>query len=164
MHLPGIRTPVVYFVDMENHAIYMEHLETCVTVKDFIIQFQAADNSLLALLPLAEKIGSAVGLMHSSGIIHGDLTTSNMLVSGAPDDLQLVFIDFGLGSIEGSPEDKAVDLYVLEKALLSTHPSTEPVLEASLNSYFKVRAKDSQEVSRKLDEVRMRGRKRTMVG
>lgn len=160
----GIRTPVIYFVDMEDHKIYMEYLQDSVTVKDHIIQFQAASSDLASLRPLAEKIGDAIGLMHSKGIIHGDLTTSNMLLVGQPENLEVVFIDFGLGSIEGSAEDKAVDLYVLEKAMLSTHPSTEPVLEAILNSYITVKAKDSQEVIRKLNEVRLRGRKRTMVG
>lgn len=160
----GIRTPVIYFVDMEDHKIYMEYLQDSVTVKDHIMQFQSASSNLASLRPLAEKIGSAIGLMHSKGIIHGDLTTSNMLLVGQPENLEVVFIDFGLGSIEGSAEDKAVDLYVLEKAMLSTHPSTEPVLEAILNSYITVKAKDSQEVIRKLNEVRLRGRKRTMVG
>jgi len=149
---------------MEEHKIYMEYLQDSVTVKDHIVQVQAASSDLASLRPLAEKIGNAIGLMHSKGVIHGDLTTSNMLLVGKPENLELVLIDFGLGSIEGSAEDKAVDLYVLEKAMLSTHPSTEQVLEDILNSYTTVKAKDSQEVIRKLDEVRLRGRKRTMVG
>src|SRR6218665_884721 len=149
---------------MEEHKIYMEYLQDSVTVKDHIVQVQAASSDLASLRPLAEKIGNAIGLMHSKGVIHGDLTTSNMLLVGKPENLELVLIDFGLGSIEGSAEDKAVDLYVLEKAMLSTHPSTEQVLEAILNSYTTVKAKDSQEVIRKLNEVRLRGRKRTMVG
>ena len=42
---------------------------------------------------------------------------------------ELVLIDFGLGSAEGSAEDKGVDLYVLERALLSTHPGTEVMFQ-----------------------------------
>ena len=102
--------------------------------------------------------------MHQNNIIHGDLTTSNMLLKGPVDDLDLVMIDFGLGYVENVAEDKGVDLYVLERALLSTHPRTEKFFEVLLESYTSVCGKSSQEVIRKLDEVRLRGRKRTMVG
>ena len=102
--------------------------------------------------------------MHQNNIIHGDLTTSNMLLKGPVDDLDLVMIDFGLGYVENVAEDKGVDLYVLERALLSTHPRTEKFFEVLLASYTSVCGKSSQEVIRKLDEVRLRGRKRTMVG
>lgn len=56
-----------------------------------------------------------------------------------------------------------MDLYVLERALLSTHPNTEDLFAAILDSY-RQRYDGSKEVIDKLDEVRLRGRKRTMVG
>ncbi|THG06305.1 hypothetical protein TEA_010061 [Camellia sinensis var. sinensis] len=59
------------------------------------------------------QIGDAIGKLHDGGLIHDDLTTSN----------QLVLIDFGLSFISTLPEDKAVDLYVLERAFLSMHSS-----------------------------------------
>ena len=52
-------------------------------------------------------------------MIHGDLTTSNMIVREA--DEALVLIDFGLATVATLPEDKAVDLYVLERAITSAH-------------------------------------------
>jgi TP53 regulating kinase-like protein len=61
-----------------------------------------------------------IALLHAEGIIHGDLTTSNIMVGSA-----LYFIDFGLSYIRSNVEDFAVDLYVLEKAFLSTHPHLE---------------------------------------
>ena len=81
--------------------------------------------------------------MHDAEIVHGDLTTSNLIVKTAPavtnTDTQqwertqgkevpteeVVLIDFGLGMMKPSMEDKAVDLYVLERAFISTHPGTE---------------------------------------
>lgn len=84
--------------------------------------------------------------------------------SSEDDDMTLYLIDFGLGYIENVAEDKGVDLYVLERALLSTHPDTEALFEVILESYCKAYGKGSQEVISKLNEVRMRGRKRTMVG
>lgn len=60
--------------------------------------------------------------MHKTDIIHGDLTTSNMLLRSS---LDIVLIDFGLSYISTLIEDKAVDLYVLERAIGSTHPEPE---------------------------------------
>ena len=37
-------------------------------------------------------------------------------------------IDFGLGYVQALPEDKAVDLYVLERAMHSTHPNAQPLV------------------------------------
>lgn len=67
--------------------------------------------------PLAPRIGSAVAKLHDAGIVHGDLTTSNMLLGGE----ELVLIDFGLAFFSARPEDKAVDLHLLEQALDSAH-------------------------------------------
>lgn len=62
-----------------------------------------------------DKIGAQLAQMHCADVIHGDLTTSNMMLrtGGA---LELVVIDFGLASVSSFWEDKAVDLYVLERA------------------------------------------------
>lgn len=81
------------------------------------------------------SIGEAIGAMHSIDVIHGDLTTSNMLLRRANDATQaassnlslpsIALIDFGLSYVSTLIEDKAVDLYVLERALASTHPEDE---------------------------------------
>ena len=156
--------------------IYMEHLTDSVMVKDYIMQMTVSgvDSCMDVLLKLAVAIGRVVGTMHCNHIIHGDLTTSNLLLVGKPEDCRIAVIDFGLASIEETAEDKGVDLYVLERALLSTHPSTEPLFEAILHSYKDAYSPSSgrgnrggaaaDEVLRKLDEIRLRGRKRTMLG
>ena len=67
--------------------------------------------------------------MHDAEIVHGDLTTSNIMIrddSNAPD--QVVLIDFGLGAMKPTAEDKAVDLYVLERAFISTHQGSEALV------------------------------------
>lgn len=119
------------------------------------------------MLPIASKIGDIVGKMHSQNIIHGDLTTSNMLLC-LPVNKQnpeIVMIDFGLGYIDNMAEDKGVDLYVLERALLSTHPNTERLFAEILKQYLAAYADDGvKDIITKFEDVRMRGRKRTMVG
>lgn len=77
---------------------------------------------------VAQAIAHAIALMHDADIVHGDLTTSNILFksdSSSDRFADVVLIDFGLGAMKPSIEDKAVDLYVLERAFVSTHPGSE---------------------------------------
>lgn len=62
-------------------------------------------------------IGEAAGRLHSAGIVHGDLTTSNMIYSGG----RIFLVDFGLGKFSAKPEDQATDLYLLYEAMKSAH-------------------------------------------
>ncbi|CAK7211659.1 serine/threonine-protein kinase bud32 [Sporothrix bragantina] len=125
-----------------------------------------AETSLKALL---QRMGAAVGSLHRVGIVHGDLTTSNLMLRGDEEaekaDLEgeIVIIDFGLASQSSSDEDRAVDLYVLERAFGSTHPRAEALFEEVIKEYGKT-FKQSVPVLRKLEDVRMRGRKRSMLG
>eukprot|EP00382_Lankesteria_abbotti_P000132 CAMPEP_0113844144 /NCGR_PEP_ID=MMETSP0372-20130328/89_1 /TAXON_ID=340204 /ORGANISM="Lankesteria abbotti" /LENGTH=373 /DNA_ID=CAMNT_0000813145 /DNA_START=39 /DNA_END=1160 /DNA_ORIENTATION=- /assembly_acc=CAM_ASM_000359 len=75
----------------------------------------------------------------------------------------VVVIDLGLSYTTPMPEDKAVDLYVLERALASTHPEETEFFSHFLDGYCAGDEKRSA-VMKKLDEVRLRGRKRVMVG
>lgn len=126
---------------------------------------------------LMKKIGQTVGSMHKVGVVHGDLTTSNLILrpydstpsavldaSESPSMAgDVVLIDFGLASTSVSEEDRAVDLYVLERAFGSTHPRTEPLFSAVLEGYSDS-FKAAKSVLKKLEDVRMRGRKRSMIG
>jgi len=117
-------------------------------------------------------IGIEIAKMHLADIIHGDLTTSNMMLrypwSFLPTNqkisTQLVLIDFGLSYHSTLVEDKAVDLYVLERAFASTHPESEPMFSSVLSAYGKQMGNEWPAIRRRLDDVRLRGRKRSMVG
>lgn len=159
----GIPAPVVYFVDYASNCIYLEDIVGAIAVQDHIYSVQRSGSDASSLLGLAEKMGQLLARMHDEDLIHGDLTTSNVLLRPPAERLDLVLIDFGLSFISGLPEDKGVDLYVLEKAFLSTHPDTETVFQALLQSYAAA-SKKSGPVIKRLDEVRLRGRKRSMIG
>ncbi|KAL2090998.1 hypothetical protein ACEWY4_013261 [Coilia grayii] len=161
----GISTPVVYFVDYTSHCIFLEDLEGSITVRDHIASSQESGRDPVCLNTLAEQIGKILAKMHDEDVVHGDLTTSNMLLRQGSGDAkpELVLIDFGLSFYSALPEDKGVDLYVLEKAFLSTHPNTEELFQRLLKSYTQS-SKKAAAVIKKLDEVRLRGRKRSMVG
>lgn len=163
MSIAGIAAPVVFFVDYASNCLYMEEIEDSVTVRDYIQSTMETEKDPQCLLDLARRMGQVLAGMHDQDLIHGDLTTSNMLLRRPLAQLHIVLIDFGLSFVSGLPEDKGVDLYVLEKAFLSTHPHTETVFEAFLKSYG-ASSKKSSPVLKKLDEVRLRGRKRSMVG
>ncbi|CAE6459056.1 unnamed protein product [Rhizoctonia solani] len=102
--------------------------------------------------------------MHKSDVIHGDLTTSNMMLrlGVANKGTQLVLIDFGLSYNSALVEDKAVDLYVLERAFASTHPQSEGMFDQVLDAYGRVSGSAWKNIKRRLDDVRLRGRKRSM--
>lgn len=99
-------------------------------------------------IKLMRLIGKQLAIMHEADIIHGDLTTSNMMLRPASrtaaasgkiqvdlDHDEVVLIDFGLSSVSAFAEDKAVDLYVLERAFASTHPASEKLYQTILASY-----------------------------
>lgn len=119
---------------------------------------------------LLRRIGSGIAALHKAGVVHGDLTTSNLMLrreqsenQGVSMDGEVVIIDFGLASQSSQDEDRAVDLYVLERAIGSTHPLSEPLFEELLVGY-KEGNKLAASTLRKLQDVRMRGRKRSMLG
>lgn len=157
----GVACPAVFFLDQANHRIFMEEITGAEMVKDFVRRTRSEDT---AVMGVARLIGVAIAKIHDADVIHGDLTTSNMLLRSASDaGEQLFLIDFGLSSLSASPEDKGVDLYVLERAFLSTHPNSEGIFAEVLRAYRET-SKGASAALAKLDEVRLRGRKRTMVG
>ncbi|CAO3623597.1 unnamed protein product [Mucor fragilis] len=153
-------TPTVYHIDMPTATIFMENI-TGITVKQRLLDHQATEYRQVDADALAEQIGTSLAKMHSLNVVHGDLTTSNLMLREKDDSV--VVIDFGLSSISTLIEDKAVDLYVLERAFASTHPQTEFLFEKIVEHYLK-HSKQSKQIWTKLEDVRMRGRKRSMVG
>ncbi|KAF8436185.1 kinase-like domain-containing protein [Terfezia claveryi] len=171
--------PAVYFVDEGRGEIYMEWI-TGQTLREILDEAlnthtltstsppTCAPTQQDHLLYLMTRIGSAIAAMHAVDVIHGDLTTSNIMIRppppGVPGDGEVVLIDFGLGAVSASDEDMAVDLYVLERAFISTHPRAEEMFKEVLVGYEKGMGTKGGQVLRRLAEVRLRGRKRSMLG
>jgi len=108
----GVNTPLVYRVDKGEKEIVMELVEGP-RLKDVL------DKKSLGL---CRQVGEGIAAMHENGLIHGDLTTSNVMVKGK----ELFFIDFGLGKHSKKAEDKAVDLLVFKKTFEATHVELMP--------------------------------------
>lgn len=156
----GVPTPVLYAVDPLLHTLTFEFVDGP-SVKEILLDFGSNGVVEERLNDIAIQIGNAIGKLHDGGLVHGDLTTSNMLIKEGTN--QLVLIDFGLSFTSTLSEDKAVDLYVLERALLSMHSSCGNVMDKILAAYRKS-SKQWSSTMNKLAQVRQRGRKRTMVG
>lgn len=167
----GICAPRILNMDLQERKIYMEYFDKAIIAKEYIQRTVAREDKEKAeeiLKSLCEKIGGIIGKMHANNIIHGDLTTSNILINPKQEDdyteFEVVFIDFGLSHYNQGSEDKGVDLYVLERALLSTHSEQPYLFDYMLQAYRKECGKDEETVVAKFEEVRARGRKRTMIG
>jgi len=102
---------------------------------------------------VCEKIGEMIAGLHANGIIHGDLTTSNMILKGN----EVFLVDFGLGKFSEKTEDQAVDLFLLYEALKSTHfRILGECWERIVNAYSK-HAK-AKEVMGKMEKIKKRRR------
>ena len=102
---------------------------------------------------ICKQIGESVAKLHDAEIIHGDLTTSNMILK----QNKVYFIDFGLGFISQKYEDKAVDLHLLKQALEAKHFKHWEALLKEIFVGYKI-SKDSKQVLERLKKVESRGR------
>lgn len=102
---------------------------------------------------LFKRVGKKLAILHNNDIVHGDLTTSNIIFND-----KLYFIDFGLGFVSLKLEDKAVDIHLLKKALKSKHYQySDELIEAFLEGYEK-ESKEFESVMTRLEKVEGRGR------
>ena len=108
---------------------------------------------------LCSEIGRKIAILHNNSVIHGDLTTSNMIFNK-----KIYIIDFGLSFFSVKSEDKAVDLHLLREGLESKHYKiSEGCFECALGEY-RSRAKNSHETLKRLQIVERRGRYRAKKG
>lgn len=106
---------------------------------------------------ICSEIGKSVGTMHGNDIVHGDLTTSNMIRSSH--DGKIYFVDFGLSLFSNKDEDKAVDLHLFRQALNSSHHEiAKECFAAAITAYKKANSSGWKAVLKRLEKVEGRGR------
>jgi len=147
----GVSTPMIFMVDLAEAAIIMEFVEGK--------QVKKILNDLLEeeRIRLCRKIGTLIGRLHSSGIIHGDLTTSNLILTPQG---KIVFVDFGLSELTRELEARGVDLHLMKRALNSTHyRHADECFRAILSGYKEtVGKRAATAVLGKIMEIEKRGR------
>lgn len=144
----GVPTPMIYSIDLAENTIIMDFIQGS-PVK-MVIQSMSEQEKK----NIFTRIGILIGHLHNAGIIHGDLTTSNMILN----DSKIYFIDFGLGDYSTEIEDKGVDLHLMKRALQSTHYAyAESGFKAVLEGYKKT-MNESDDVIERMGEIEKRGR------
>ncbi|MEM1577677.1 MAG: KEOPS complex kinase/ATPase Bud32 [Candidatus Pacearchaeota archaeon] len=143
-----IDVPKVHKVDEKKAIIVMDFIEGK-KLSDWFEKLKKDE-----IKNVAEKIGKAIAKLHNANIIHGDLTTSNMILNND----KVFFIDFGLAFHSNRIEDKAVDIYLLLQALKSKHFSIyEEISKLILNSYFNF-VEQNEKIKEQLKKVELRRR------
>jgi len=144
--IAGVDCPAVFFSDPKSSEIIMEFVRG-VLLKNF------HDSRDL----IFQWVGRYAGLLHSKGIIHGDLTTKNIIIS----DGRLVLIDFGLAFFSYRIVDRAADLHLL-KLVLKTEESLKREMsdfESVMAGYTAVVGEErARAVKAQIAKIELRGR------
>ena len=147
----GVPTPIIYLIDVKRTSIVMEYVEGP-RVKEILNLLPSQERKVLC-----RRIGGLIGQLHGKGIIHGDLTTSNMIMG---QNEKIFFIDFGLAEYSVEVEKRGVDLHLMKRALESTHyPHAKECFTFVMTGYaFEVTSKTAEEVGKRVKEIAQRGR------
>ena len=147
----GVPTPLIYMVDLNSTTIIMQHVEGS-RVKDLLPTLSTNEK-----IGLCSHIGSLIGRLHKAHLIHGDLTTSNMILSESG---KLFFIDFGLSEHSEELEKRGVDLLLLKRAFYSTHYSfASECFKAVIEGYSKeIGEETGKNVMKRVEKIAKRGR------
>jgi TP53 regulating kinase and related kinases len=148
--LAGVESPALFCLDTGRSTIVMEQVEGP-RMKDSIDSLGPR-----GLSDAFESLGAGVATLHASGIVHGDVTTANVILRAGG----VVFLDFGLASRTRRLEDHAVDLRLIKETLVGAHAGlAETALDALFAGYSSVSG-DSRlaEVRRQLRSIERRGR------
>ena len=147
----GISTPLIYFLDINKCSILMQYIDGKLV----------RDMNEKIIEKTCFEIGKIVGILHKNGIMHGDLTTSNFILSKK----KLILIDFGLANRTEKPDDHAIDLRLFKEILNSAHAN---ILNKSWSNFLKgysksVGEKYSKKIIKLVAVIESRGRYATVV-
>ena len=125
---------------------------------DSIVMEQVTGTLLTGALTEAHcrEAGRMVGRLHMAGIMHGDLTTSNMILRDR--DGRCVLIDFGLAQVTPEIEQRGVDIHVLFQTLKSTNPKEAGAFSAAFARGYAETFTGAEDVLAREQEIELRGR------
>ncbi len=154
----GVNCPHIYEVDMKDMKIAMEFING-LRLKEHLEGIPIEER-----LKICREIGKQVARLHGAGIVHGDLTTSNMILKEG----KVYLIDFGLADFDSTLEARGVDLHLLQRAMESTHYTwAKKGFNAVLDGYGESLGEEARrKIEEKLEEIESRGRyrERSWVG
>jgi N6-L-threonylcarbamoyladenine synthase/protein kinase Bud32 len=136
----GVPTPVIS--DITSDTIVMEQVQGTLLAHDLTTE-------------TLKEAGRTVGNLHAAGIMHGDLTTSNLIVRDG--DRKCVLIDFGLAQATSEIEQRGVDIHVLFQTLESTAPDRAGTLKDAFMQGYRTSFSGAGEVIAREHEIVLRG-------
>jgi TP53 regulating kinase and related kinases len=150
--LAGVSSPHLYYLSPPEALLVMEYLNGR-RLKNLLLEAGPGDESVTEM---GEEFGRSIGRLHAAGIMHGDLTTSNVIVDGE----RMSLIDFGLAIHSQRLEDQAVDLRLIKETLTGAHNAvSKRFMQSLLSGYSSVVGKGrADSATKKLAEIERRGR------
>ncbi len=150
----GVLVPPVYEIDAESSTIVMKYIKG-EKLKDILHSLVASKKE-----QYLKKVGLAIAYLHKNGHIHGDITTSNIILTPTQ---ELFVIDFGLHDYSDSIEDKSTDLHLFKRVLISSHGSDFTIcfaafLEGYREGYGIANSNECRDVLKNMSIIETRGR------
>ncbi|MHA1458239.1 MAG: KEOPS complex kinase/ATPase Bud32 [Promethearchaeota archaeon] len=150
----GVLVPPVYEIDTENSTIVMKYIKG-EKLKDILSSLSA-----LKKVHYLKELGKNIAYLHKNGHIHGDITTSNIILTPSQ---ELFIVDFGLHDYSDSIEDKSTDLHLFKRVLISSHGSDfiicfEAFLEGYQEGYGNEKRNESKNILKNISVIETRGR------
>lgn len=147
----GVLTPRIFSVDVKETTIIMEY------IKGTRLKESLAREDYDKSEQMCTRLGEIIGKLHVHGIVHGDLTTSNIIIDSLDN---LILIDFGLAEYSTEVEKKGVDIHLLKRALDSTHfQNTQFYFNHIIQGYSNVMGQQiGFQLQKRVDEIAKRGR------
>ena len=128
LYRSGLNIPILYDCDISEQQLVMSNIPGRALI-DILNDESVADTVVIEHLKTA---GKSIRMLHRQAIVHGDLSTNNIIITPEGD---AVLIDFGLAKIEFETELYGIDLHVLFEILGASHPHRKGAIEAVLEGY-----------------------------
>ena len=146
----GVPPPAVYAIDRENNTLLIDYIEGN-NLKEIVDRISIND-----LQKMCYEFGILIALLHKGNVIHGDPTTSNVIVDNKS---KLWLVDFGLSEMNATIEMKGVDLHLIRRAFETTHWNLQEImLEKTLEGYTNKMGNATKSILERMSEIRERGR------
>lgn len=147
----GINVPIPLYADLEEGLIIMTYIDGMV-FRDLIENFDLDE-----VCSVCRTVGIYVAKLHENSIIHGDVTTSNILIDKSSRDVYL--IDFGLTNFVSRLEDQAIDIHIFFRSVESAHHAVEDLVkQCFVEGYREVRGDYTSKVLSMVNYIRRMGR------
>jgi len=150
----GLNVPQVYEIDAHNSTLIMKLIEG-EKLKNILENLSENQKD-----KYFKKIGRDIAILHKNGHIHGDITTSNIIITNEED---IFLIDFGLHEYSDTVEDKSVDLHLFKRVLISSHGKNfkfcfNAFLNGYRSEYEQVNKQECNQIIKNINAIESRGR------